>query len=706
MSADPPLSFGSFRLDPANQCLWRTNEQIALTPKAWGVLHYLVTHPAQLVTKNELLEAVWPETYVTEAVLKVCIGELRKVLGDTAKASQFIQTVHRRGYRFIAAVHSSTFQVQRSKFQVPSSTFQVPGSQSQPSPSPHSPLPHLVGRESELQHLHRCLDQAKAGTRQVVFVTGEAGIGKTTLVEAFAAQLLTDDLPWIGRGQCIEHYGQGEAYLPILEALGRLCRSHQGEQILHTLRRYAPTWLVQLPAVLDPDEREALQRELPAITQQRMLREMAETLEVLSQDHPLVFILEDLHWTDYSTLDLLAALAQRKEPARLLLIGTYRPVDVILSEHPLKSLKQELDLHKQCTELPLEAFSLTHIDDYLDRRFPDHCFPEELPRLLYQRTDGNPLFVVNGADTLVSHGVIVQEADTWQLQGEVTAIAVEVPENLRQLITRHVSHLRPDEQQVLETASVVGGEFATAAVSAALEAEDLPLEQICESLARRGPFLQAVGIQEWPDGTLSGHYRFTHTLYREVLYQQLLATRRMRFHRRIGLRLETAYGAAASTIATELAVHFEEGREYHRALQPLQQVAQTAIQRGANHEALAALTKALTLLSTLPDTRERAQQELALCMALGPVLIAIKGNAAPDVEQTYTRARELCHQLGETTQLFPALFGLRSYYLMWGEIQAAHNLGTELLDVAQQAEDQDWLIEAHVALSSTFFLSW
>jgi DNA-binding winged helix-turn-helix (wHTH) protein len=346
MSPTPQFLFAPFRLDPTNACLWCRAQALTLTPKAFAVLHHLVEHAGQLVTKAALLDAVWPNTAVSEAVLKVCIGEIRKALGDMARAPQFIATVYRRGYRFIAPVTVADHAEVEPLAGSPS-----PAGPAISAPTslltPRHAVP-LVGRQTELARLHHWLEEARHGKRQVVFVTGEAGIGKTAVVETFLAQVVTDTRLFIARGQCVEHYGPGEAYLPMLEALGRLCRTPGGEHLVLFLRQHAPTWLAQIPWLCSAEEREILQRELMGATQPRMLREMAEALETLTAETPLVLVLEDLHWSDYATLDLVAMLAQRREPARLLLLGTYRPVEVIVRGHPLKTIKQELQMRGHC----------------------------------------------------------------------------------------------------------------------------------------------------------------------------------------------------------------------------------------------------------------------------------------------------------------------------------------------------------------------
>src|SRR5712691_11752303 len=238
------LIFGSYRLDPQTGQLWRGKQEVRLTGKASALLRYLVERAGQVVTKAELFAAVWPETVVSDAALASCIQELRQALRDDAKRPRYIVTVHRRGFQFIAPVAASAAPVSSSKFPVSSS---LPP----PAPNPQHPTPILVGRERELAQLQGWFTKALSGERQVVFVTGEPGIGKTTLVEAFPEHVgAHGDAPgvagkvWIGRGQCVEHYGAGEAYLPVLEALGRLCRKEDGRRLIELLSQHAPSWLV------------------------------------------------------------------------------------------------------------------------------------------------------------------------------------------------------------------------------------------------------------------------------------------------------------------------------------------------------------------------------------------------------------------------------------------------------------------------------
>ena len=560
-----------------------------------------------------------------------------------------------------------------------------------------------VGREAELARLHHWFQQAFGGTRQLVFVTGEAGLGKTTLVEAFLQELGGYGPLQIAHGQCIEHYGAGEAYLPILEALGQLCKAPGGQEIITLLARQAPTWVVQMPWLVTGAELDALQRRIVGATQERMLREMAEAVAVMATERPLILVLEDLHWSDYATLNLLARLARQQEPARLLVLGTYRPGDVRQQGHPLQTVVQELKMHRRGDELALTLLTETAVAEYLTARFPGTALPNGLARLVHQRTEGNPLFMVNVVDAWEAEGRLEEGVGTQGLRLGLDELAQGVPESLRQMLAQQLERLSVEEQGVLAAASVAGVEFSAAAVAAGLATDVVEAETQCETLARRQQWLRSIGIDEWPDGTVAGRYAFIHALYHQMVYQQIAAARRAHLHRRIGARLQEAYGSRAHELAAELAVHFEHGRDYHGAVQSLQQAAANAIHRYAHREAISHLTRALELLQTLPDSSERAHQELTLQVTLGPVLIATKGYAALDVERVYTRARQLCQEIGDSRQLFPVLVGLRRFHQVRAEYLTAHELGVQLLTMAQPFQDHEWLLEAHFGLGIALF---
>jgi predicted ATPase len=394
----------------------------------------------------------------------------------------------------------------------------------------------VFGRESPLSHLQEAFERALRGRRQVVFITGEPGIGKTSLVGAFVERVLAQTEMMVARGQCVEHYGEREAYYPMLEALSHLSRQANGAVLTDVLAKHAPTWLVQLPWLVTPGRRQALQRETLGATRERMLREISRALEELTAETPLALVLEDLHWSDYSTVDLLSAVARGTECAHLLVLGTYRPVEVILGHHPLKSVTQELQMHALCEELPLELLTEADVAAYLAARFPQSGLADSLARVIYSHTEGNPLFMVSAVDDMLARGLISARNGCWELTVPTGNIDLGVPESLQQIVEKQIDRLSDLEREVLEAASTAGMQFSAWVVSAGLGADAALVEDCCESLARRHDLIRSAGLEELHDGSISARYEFMHSLYREVLYGRQSPLRRVRLHQRIGER--------------------------------------------------------------------------------------------------------------------------------------------------------------------------
>ncbi|MBK6659606.1 MAG: AAA family ATPase [Proteobacteria bacterium] len=651
------LPLPPFRLNLRAEQLELGDAPIDLRPKAYALLYRLASHPGELLTKDRLLEAVWPGRIISEGGLSELVRELRSVLGDDARHPRFIETVHGRGYRFIGATDTA-----------------------RPA-SPRVTAPRPVGRADELATLHGCYGRAITGARQIMFVTGEPGIGKTTVVEAFRRELgalVGVQTPRVAAGQCIEQYGTREAYLPILDAISRMVRGEQDHTLLDVLRRLAPTWLVQLPSLLDGAELERLERRAVGVTRDRMLREMAEALEALTAHRPLLLIMEDVHWSDYSTLDLLTFIAQRREPARLMVMATFRPVEVYMRDHPLKLIKQDMEGRGQCQDLLLGCLSPAAVEEYLERHFSSTDGAPSMSALapvVYRRTEGHPLFMVNVADYVASVG----------FGGFPDSVLNSIPNGVRQMIEKQVERLSDQEQRLLEAASAVGFEFSAASLAAALCIDDVDaVDEACVGLVRRAQFLVSRASRRWPDGSVAGVYRFTHALYQNVLYHRV-APGVARLHLRIGLREEQGWGARAAEIAAELAAHFEAGQDHVRAIDYLAIAGERATRRCAGHEAIALFKHALDLLAHIDDPTLRDQYELRLCIALGAPLIQARGYGADEVATVYTRARELHERVGEPAQLYVVLWSLWLMKVALADHAAALTYGRQL----QTLEAQD-----------------
>jgi predicted ATPase len=373
-------------------------------------------------------------------------------------------------------------------------------------------------------------------------------------------------------------------------------------------------------------------------TRERMLRELAEALEALTTERTLVLVLEDLHWSDASTLDLVCALARRRTPARLLLLATYRPVEVIVRAHPLHALKLDLTLHRQCRELPLQLLTAADVAQYLALRFGAEACPAALGQALYRRTDGHPLFLVTVADALAQQGLLREGSGALAGEEGLAAVEAMVPESLQQMIAQQFTRLGAAQQRVLDAASVAGIIFSAAAVASGVEGPPEAVEEQCAGLARQGQFLAADGVEAWPDGTVAGRYRFRHVLGRAVVYAQLTAPRVARLHRQIGTRLEAANGPSVQTYAAALAEHFVRAPDDQRAAVYLRQAGENALRRWAYPEAVAHLTRGFEVLERWPETAARLRHELDLQLLLASALLATYGPAVPEVGRAYRGA--------------------------------------------------------------------
>jgi predicted ATPase len=637
------------------------------------MLRYLVAHPGRLVTKAEVHRQVWAGTHVTASVLRASVREIRVALGDTATAPRYLETVGRQGYRFL-------------------------GGSDLEGPPPRTAGP-LVGRQGEVAALAGWWQHAAHGTRQLVFISGEAGVGKTTVVEMFLARVAAGSGVRTARGQCVEHAGEGEPYLPFLEAWGRLGRGPERDAVRTVLQRYAPMWLVHLPGLVSEPQLERLQSRLHGLTPARMLRELAEALEILTADQGLVLVLEDLQWSDHATVEALAYLAQRPDPARLLVVGTYRPVEALLQGHRLRGRVQELCGRGQAVDLRLEFLSAADVAAYAAGRLGGPV-AAPLTAFVYQRTDGNALFMVTIVEHLVQQGLVVRQAGQWTLREGPAAPVTRLPEGLAALLLRRIEALPPEARRVLEAASVVGEEFAVAAVAAGVQCPVEAVEAQCEAVAVQHHLLDDTGVTVWPDATRGGQYRFQHALYQQVLYEQVGTARRMQLHQRIGARLEAGYGTRAGEIAAQLAIHFERAGAVQRAVHYWRQAGDTAARRQAYQDAITAVTKGRALLVTLPESPQRTEDELTLQLTLGELLMAVKGPSAPEVGEVYVRAQWLCDQLGETPQRLRMLHSLFRVYQAQAQVPAAAALAQQLLELAQRQRDAGLLLEAQSAVGT------
>jgi DNA-binding winged helix-turn-helix (wHTH) protein len=607
--------FPPFRLDFVNQCLWRRGDgageqRIALTPKAFAMLRYLVEHAGRLVTQDELLEALWPDAFVQPEVLKSHISEIRGALGDDPKNARFIETLPRRGYQFVAPVQED-----------------AAGAPLHLKP----PAEQMVGRESALTRLEACLQNALNGQRQIVFIAGEPGIGKTRVVEEFLhrnKELRHLRVAW---GQCVEGFGSKEPYYPILEALAQVCGSSAGHSFVQALATYAPTWLVQFPALVTRRQQETLHQEIMGATRERMLREISEVLEAITAKAPLLLVLEDLHWADAATVDFISALARRRLPSKFMLIGTYRPVDLAVLENPLRTVAPDLRVHQLCQEILLEPLQESDVAEYLKLQSGGVAAPEDLTGWIYTHTEGNPLFMVTALDHMRERGLITSDNGAWQIKVPLMEIGLDAPESLRRMIELQIERLAPEELEILEVASVLR-KFSLAVAMGALVADREPdrVEELLEGMTRRHQIVRRAGLREYRNGP-SACYEFVHVLYRQVVYSRIGRARRKRLHLLMAENGEALRLLRGVAMDTELAYQFEEGGDWSRAVKYLLSAADMAGRRFEPQQAADILEHALELVTRIPES-ERAQGEIEVLQKLCTVYSA---SFDPRALQTY-----------------------------------------------------------------------
>jgi len=614
----------------------------------------------------------------------------------------------------------------------------------------------FVARKRELAQLNGFLDNALAGHGQVCFATGEAGAGKTALVTEFArrAQAQHDDL-LVAVGECNAQTGIGDPYLPFREVLGlltgdveaRLARGTITQENAGRLRAFLRVsgqalvdlgpdlidilvpgvglatragtflagrvgWLDRLEAL---EQRKAATASSPGADQTRIFEQYTQVIQGMAAQQPLILVLDDLHWADASSMGLLFHLVRSIQESRILIIGTYRPEDVALGRpstgllqaerHPLESVVNELKRYYGDIQIEVGQTEGSN-----GRQFVEALLDAEPNRLgddfrsaLYRHTRGHSLFTVELLRDMQERGDLVQNG-----QGQWTAGPAldwgALPARVEGVIEERIGRLESELRETLTVASVEGEDFIAEVVARAQALDERGLvRQLSGELEKRHRLVGAQGIQRLGHQRLS-LYQFRHNLFQKYLYNSLDEVERAYLHEDIGSVLEELYADQAEEVSVQLARHFQEAGIAEKAVHYLYQAGNRALRLSAYQEAIAHLTQGLVLLETLPQTPERSQQELLLQTMLGLALIATRGYAASEVEQAYTRARELCQQLGETPQLFPVLWGLWAFYEVRSQYITAREIGEQLVQLAEQAADPVLLTGAHFALGNTLFL--
>jgi len=668
------LRFDVFELDEANARLTRDGEPVALAPKPFEVLCVLARKPRMLVTKNDLLDTVWGHRYVSDSVLKTTVSALRAALGDDPKQPRYIETVSRHGYRFIGTASALT----------------TPGKSpplAKNSARSRSPL-SITGRSSAIERLRAAWQLARSGERQIVWIAGEPGVGKTTLIEYFMDEVGEGNC---AHGQCVEQSGAGEPYLPALVALSDLCRRDPSLGAL--IRAVAPTWLLQLPWLSSAEEREVLRHELSGSSQPRMLREFSELLELYTQDRPLLLVTEDLQWSDHAMVQLIDHVARRRASTRLLWLASFRLTEVTAADHPLKSLRHELRLHGLADEIVLDAFSEKEVADYVAAKIPGLATEDTFVRALHARTDGLPLFVADVVSDLTVQG---KSAIDGEASARLRLASAEIPENLAGIIEQYMQRLTPAERALLEAASVCGIEFRLATVAEVLQDDAAALGATCVELVRRQRWLVDASLEQ-PGGTSDACYRFRHALYREVLYNQIAPVARAEFHRRVAAALERERADGAEVAAAELASHFERAHQYLPAVRYYAEAAESALVQFSPLQTIDITQRALTLLRVGGKSDERAALEMSLETLQGAAAIQVHGIYSIQVKESLQRAQSLLDEVPHHPLRGLVLNSLVFSLFMRGELNEVEALARRSESLSAATGDRTALLCACLA---------
>ena len=557
-----------------------------------------------------------------------------------------------------------------------------------------SGLTPLVGREQEVALLRERWAQVKDGLGQVVLLSGEAGIGKSRLVQVLTEQVAAEPLAWLTSCQC-SPYHQHSALYPMIDLLEREVLRFEREESPPQKLRKLEGFLVQhglLLAEVVPLFTALLSLPLPAVyapvpvapaqQKQQTLHVLLTILLHMATQQPVLFVMEDLHWVDPTTLELLTLVVDQGPTARILTLFTFRP-----------DFTPPWTGRSHLSQVTLPRLTRHQAAAMIHPVAHGKALPPEVVAQIVAKTDGVPLFVEELTKMVLESGLLLEQAERYALTGPLPALAI--PATLHDALMARLDRLAT-VKGLAQLGATLGREFAYALLQAVAPWDEETLHQGLHQLVV-AEFLYQRGVP--PQAT----YLFKHALIQDTAYQSLLKSTRQHYHQRIAGVLVDRFPETAASRPELVAHHYTEAGLTEQAIPYWQRAGQQARQRSANPEAVQHLTRGLALLTTLPETPARAQQELALQLALGPVFMATKGYAAPDVERTYARAQALCQQVGETPQLFPTLRGLCRFYRNRGMLPAARALGEQLYRLAQRDAEPTPLLEAYEALGDTLF---
>ena len=609
----------------------------------------------------------------------------------------------------------------------------------------------FVDRENELNQLDQSLVQVLAGQGHVIFIVGEPGSGKTVLASEFIQQAMASNPELLAvKGRCNAYTGIGDPFLPFREMLGMLSgdidtrwaggeitghharrlwgglsfviqailengqdlidRLLPGVSLLRRAQSVDPALAAQLNALL---ERRSLYRsEKDQLQQADLFEQYTKVLQVISQKHPLILMLDDLQWADPGSIGLLFHLGRRLRGSKIILIGAYRPEEVAMGRpssdsgmerHPLETVIHEFqrDFGEIIIDLS-ETEGRGFVEAFIDSE--PNCLDSDFRKVFYQHTSGHPLFSVELLRGLQARGDLIKdESGRWIARSDLNWDTL--PARVEAVIDERIKRLPEDWRSILAAASVEGEIFTAEAVARVMEIDkDQVLGCLSGPLTHKHHLVKAQGLEWLGDQRLS-FYRFRHFLFQKYLYDQFDPVQRAHLHHRMGRVLLDLHGEKAEELSVILAWHFESAGMILKAAEYLLQAGNRAVEMFAYDEAISHLKHGLDLIETLPETPQRVQVEISLLLALGLPLSAVKSPTDAESEQLYGRVKQLTQNIGPSIELFQALLGLKEYYDLRLELQTALQLGHEMRNLAEYLDKPELLVLAHHGIGVTFLYS-
>ena len=501
-------TFGPFALIPDRFVLTCNGASQQLTPRLLTVLEYLIRNRNRVVTKDELITEVWNGSFIDEGIVARTVSTLRAMLADVAEKPKYIQTVSRVGYRFI---HSVSIQHHDS--------FLLPGRNGTETTSGD---PCFAGRRQELAVLKDRLMQCESGVGSIVCVSGRTGIGKTALAEKLLGAAQGRAVS--ARSRCAPVVSLAEPYAPFIDLFTDLLNASFDADLRQRLMELAPAWSSQ--AATTPGQRiesGTVGRDLTNSVARQFVAAVAE----ISRRQPVVLFIDDFHWADAASVDLIGFLSLRLPQLRVFLLIASRSTELVRSGHPFARLVHELEMKGACDQMPLSLLSFEEVAEYVDATVPALDESEKLVQHLYKHCEGSPFIMISALHHFKSTGAVFEADGKWCVDSDLCGSGLTPPPNVEKFLLHTIEQLDPDDQLILKIASLQGVLFDSAVLSKVSGVAAMEVEDRLRALARVYGFIRQINDVEPDDGVEAEHYRFVHALFCKALQDSIGPTRRI-----------------------------------------------------------------------------------------------------------------------------------------------------------------------------------